>query len=160
MRSPHAGGAAASTAGAPRHGGLHTLSLEPRSTRRDHADARPLASPLATPRHRAPCRRRAPRKLHFSSKQQVDFALESACCKRAFQVFQMFHMYVASVSYEYCICCNGCTRMLQASVHNVSSIFSDICCKCVYLDVAYVSHICLLVFCLDVAYVYNGFKCF
>jgi len=35
---------------------------------------------------------------------------------------------------------NACTRMLQAS--HVSSVFSDICCKCVYLDVAYVSHIC------------------
>jgi hypothetical protein len=42
-----------------------------------------------------------------------------------FQVFQMFHMYVASVSYGccksrsgccICICCNGCTRMLQASI--------------------------------------------
>ena len=32
--------------------------------------------------------------------------------------------------------------MLQASVPNVSSAFSDICCKCAYLDDAYVSHIC------------------
>jgi hypothetical protein len=42
----------------------------------------------------------------------------------------MFHRYVASVSCGfcksrsgYCICCNGCTYMLQASVLNVSSIF-------------------------------------
>ena len=32
--------------------------------------------------------------------------------------------------------------MLQASVLNVSSVFLDVCCKCAYLDVAYVSHIC------------------
>jgi hypothetical protein len=35
-----------------------------------------------------------------------------------------------------------CTRMLQASILNVSSVFSDVRCKCVYLDVAYVSHVC------------------
>jgi hypothetical protein len=39
-----------------------------------------------------------------------------------------------------CICCNGCTRILQAFVPNVSSIFLDVCCKCVYLDVAYFTH--------------------
>jgi hypothetical protein len=50
--------------------------------------------------------------------------------------------------------------MLQASVPNISSVFPYLSCKCVYLDVANVSHICLSVFCLDVAYVYNGFKCF
>jgi hypothetical protein len=32
--------------------------------------------------------------------------------------------------------------MLLASIPNVSSAFSDVCCKCAYLDVAYVSHIC------------------
>jgi hypothetical protein len=31
---------------------------------------------------------------------------------------------------------------LQVSVPNISSVFSDICCKCVYLGIAYVSHIC------------------
>jgi hypothetical protein len=61
----------------------------------------------------------------------------------------MFQMYVASILYQYCknrlgcyICCNGCIRMLQRSVTNVSSMFSDVCCICFYLDVAYVSHIC------------------
>jgi hypothetical protein len=44
--------------------------------------------------------------------------------------------------------------MLQAFVSNVSSVFSDVCCKCVYLDVVYVSHICLQVFYWDVAYVF------
>jgi hypothetical protein len=31
---------------------------------------------------------------------------------------------------------------VQASVPNVSSAFLDVCCKCAYLDVAYVSHVC------------------
>jgi hypothetical protein len=61
----------------------------------------------------------------------------------------MFQWYVAYISYRCCksrsgccICCNGCTLMLQTSVPNVLSVFSDVCCKCVYLNVAYVSHIC------------------
>jgi hypothetical protein len=54
---------------------------------------------------------------------------ENACCKRMFQVFQM---YIVSVSDVYCksrsgccICCNGYTHMLQ--------VF--------YLNVAYISHV-------------------
>ena len=84
----------------------------------------------------------------------------SACCKHMFQVF---YMYVASVSCECCktrlgccICCNGYTHMLQASVPNISDV-SDGCCTCFvwmfhmfhtyvasffYLGVAYVSHLC------------------
>jgi hypothetical protein len=72
-----------------------------------------------------------------------------------------------SVSYGCCIsrlgcctCCNGCTRMLQASILNVSYVFSDVCYKCVYLDAAYIFTYMMQVFYLDVAYVYNGFKCF
>jgi hypothetical protein len=64
-------------------------------------------------------------------------------------MFQMFHMDVASVlrgcyksRLTCCICCNGCTCMLQAFVPNISAVFLDVCCKCVYLDVVYVSHIC------------------
>jgi hypothetical protein len=57
-------------------------------------------------------------------------------------VFELFQMYISSVSYRCCIYCNGCICMLQASVPNVSSIFLDVCCKCIYVDVAYVSHIC------------------
>jgi hypothetical protein len=38
--------------------------------------------------------------------------------------------------------------------------FLDACCKCIYLDVAYVSHICYMCFCLDVAYGYNSFQVF
>jgi hypothetical protein len=46
----------------------------------------------------------------------------SACCKCMFQVFQMFNMQVASASCGCYICCNGYTRMLQASVPNVSAV--------------------------------------
>jgi hypothetical protein len=56
--------------------------------------------------------------------------------------------YVTSVSYVCCknrswccTCCNGCTRMLQASIPNVSSVFLDVRRKCAYLNVAYASHI-------------------
>jgi hypothetical protein len=41
-----------------------------------------------------------------------------------------------------CTCSNGYTRMLQEFIQNVSSVVSDVSCKCVYLDVVYVSHIC------------------
>ena len=57
-------------------------------------------------------------------------------------MLQVFHTDVAKVDRRYCICCNGCTRILQASVFNVSFVFSGVRYKCVSLDVAYVSHIC------------------
>ena len=69
---------------------------------------------------------------------------ESACCKRMFQVFQIFQKYVASVSYGccksrlgYCICCKCFRGILQAFVQSVSSV-SDVCCKRFDLDVAYI----------------------
>ena len=49
-------------------------------------------------------------------------------------------MNVAKVDRDVAMIC-----MLQASVPNVSSVFPDTCCKCVYLDVVYVC---------------NDFKCF
>jgi hypothetical protein len=51
-------------------------------------------------------------------------------------------------------------RMLQASVPNVSSIFLDVCHKCGYLDVAYVSHICCKGFIWILLMFYNGFEVF
>jgi energy-converting hydrogenase Eha subunit C len=36
--------------------------------------------------------------------------------------------------------------------------FSDVCCKCVYLEVAYASRICCKCFYLDVAYVLQRFS--
>jgi hypothetical protein len=72
----------------------------------------------------------------------------------------MFHMDVAKSRSRCCICCNGCTRTLPTSIPNVSSIFSDVllqeclsrCCICF-------AHM-LQVFYVNVAYVWNGFKCF
>jgi hypothetical protein len=103
----------------------------------------------------------------FSSKQQIYVVLESACCKRLFQVFQMFLSYITGVSCgcykrrsRCCISCNGCLHMLRVFVPNVSSIFSEVCCKFVYLDVAYVSYICLQVFYLEVAYFFQWFQVF
>jgi hypothetical protein len=61
--------------------------------------------------------------LHDSSKQQGEIAHWNRMLQ---SMFQMFHLDVASVLCGCCksrlecfICCNGCTRMLQAFVHNV-----------------------------------------
>ena len=69
-------------------------------------------------------------------------------------------MYVVSVLYQCCICCNGCTRMLQRSVTNVSSVFSDECCKCVLFGCCICFTHILHVFYLDVAYICKGFQVF
>jgi hypothetical protein len=66
----------------------------------------------------------------------------SVCCKHIFQLFHMFQMYVSIVSdgccksrMRCCTCCIGYILLLQEYVPNVSFVFSDVCCKCVYLDV-------------------------
>jgi hypothetical protein len=46
----------------------------------------------------------------------------NAYYKRMFQVFQLFHTYVASVSFGYCIC-------FVMATHMFSSV-SDVCYKC------------------------------
>jgi hypothetical protein len=110
----------------------------------------------------------------FMIRPSIKVALhaENARCKSMFKVFQMLHLDVASVLCVYCksrlgccICCNDCTRMLQAFIPNVSVVFLDVCCKCVYLNVARVSHICcmcfiwmLYIFCNDFFQVF--FRCF
>jgi hypothetical protein len=67
-------------------------------------------------------------------------------CRYFRGMLQVFCIDVAKVDWDICIRCNGYTCMLQAFVSNVSSIFSYACCKCFYLDVTYVLHICLQVF--------------
>jgi hypothetical protein len=54
-----------------------------------------------------------------------------------------WYTYVASSCCQYFIC-----------------FFSDVCCKCVYLDVAYVFTHMMQVFYMDVVYIYNHFMCF
>jgi hypothetical protein len=51
-------------------------------------------------------------------------------------MFQVFQRYVASVVYRCCksisgcdTCCNGCIRMFQVYVPDVSYVL-DVCCKC------------------------------
>jgi hypothetical protein len=84
-----------------------------------------------------------------------------------FQVPQMFHRYVATVSYGCCksrlgrcMCCNGwtvCCKFLFLMFH---LFFLDVCHKCGYLDVAYVSHICYKGFIWMLLMFYNGFEVF
>jgi hypothetical protein len=54
-------------------------------------------------------------------------------------MLQWLYTYVANFCFQCFIC------------------FSDVYCKCVYLDVAYISHICCKCFYLDVAYVLQWF---
>jgi hypothetical protein len=89
------------------------------------------------------------------------------CCKRMFQVFNMFHMYVTSVLYRCCksrsyvayvamaihICCKRLFQMFYL-------FFSDVSCMCVYLDVVYVSHICCKCFIWILHMLAMAFKCF
>jgi hypothetical protein len=77
-------------------------------------------------------------------------------------MLQLFYTDVAKVNRDvaYVFAMVVRTRMLQAPVLNISSILSDVCCKCVYLNVAYVSQHMLQVFYLHVAHVSNGFQVF
>jgi hypothetical protein len=145
----------------------------------------PLRAPCA-PYHRGQCRaHRAPHSsppaailfLHRDRIAGSRYAMlrppgchvfvESVCCKRMFRVFQMFQRYVASISdgccknrSGCCIYCNSCTRMLQRSVTNVSSVFSgrmvQVCLSGCCICFTHRLH----VFYLDVAYVCNGFRVF
>jgi hypothetical protein len=118
----------------------HAQAWQPIFLPLHYASHTPGPSPPDLPRP-SPLERRAPstREL-YTSELYVSTSLysqvarrccaERACCKHMFQVFQMFHRYVVSVPYGCCIsrsgcciCCNCCTRMLKASVHNVSSDF-------------------------------------
>jgi hypothetical protein len=58
-----------------------------------------------------------------------------------------------------CICCNGCTRMLQTSVSNVSFVLRHMLQVCLSRCFIYFTHM-LQVFYLDVAYVCNDFQVF
>jgi hypothetical protein len=68
-------------------------------------------------------------------------------------------MYVANVLYGCCKVDQNVAMMLQTSIPNVLFAFSDVCYKCVYLDVACFIHM-LQVFYFGVMYVCNGFQVF
>ena len=122
----------------------------PRGARAPYAGAHPSrqASPRPGAHRRAPC---APATSSFVIRPSSNMTLhtENAYCKSTLQVFKMFHLDVVSVSCGYCksksrccICCNGCTRMFQAFVPNVSL---DVCCKYAYLNsyIAFVPNVSL-----------------
>jgi hypothetical protein len=74
-------------------------------------------------------------------------------------MLQMFHVDVAKVNRDVAYVAlvvpyvaNFCS--------NVTVVFSDAYCKCVYLNIAYVSHICVANVYLDVVYVLRGFQVF
>jgi hypothetical protein len=69
----------------------------------------------------------------------------------------VFHTDVAKLNRDVAMVVHVSCKLSFSMFH---LFFSDICCKCVHLDVAYVFTHMMHVFYLDVAYVYNGFKCF
>jgi hypothetical protein len=62
-----------------------------------------------------------PTRIH-SPKQQGVVRAETICCKRLFQVFQMFQTYVASILYRYC--------KVDRDVAHVAMMFSSVSPKC------------------------------
>jgi hypothetical protein len=54
----------------------------------------------------------------------------------------VFHSDVAKVDRVVAYVAMVVQRMLQVCIPNVSPIFSDICYKCIYLEVIYVADIC------------------
>jgi hypothetical protein len=81
------------------------------------------------------------------------------CFKRFKCMLQVFHTDVAKVDQDLThvvMAVHVCCQLLFSVFH----LFSAVCCKCVYLDVAYVFTYMMQVFYLDVVYVYNIFKCF
>jgi hypothetical protein len=75
-------------------------------------------------------------------------------------MLQVFQMDVAKVDRDVAyvamvvhVCCKGLLPMFH-------QCFSSACCKCVYLDIAYVSHICCMCFIWMLHMVAMVFKCF
>jgi len=57
-------------------------------------------------------------------------------------MFQVFHIDVAKIDRDVAfvgMVVHVCCKCLSPMFH---LFFSDVCCKCVYVDVIYVSHIC------------------
>ena len=74
-------------------------------------------------------------------------------------MLQLFQMNVAKVDQNVAyvaIVVYVCCKLLFPMFY----MFLDVCCKCVYLDVAYIFIHMLQVFYLDVEYVCHGFKWF
>jgi hypothetical protein len=90
----------------------------------------------------------APASLHSQeAKKHEDVALKEHVASLCFKCF-------IGIVAKYFI------WILQAFVSNVLSVFLYVRYKCVYLDVAYVSHICYKFFIWMLRMFYNGFKFF
>jgi hypothetical protein len=81
------------------------------------------------------------------SSKQILRCVESECCKRMFQVFQIFrdmlqvlHMNVYKSRLGCCTCCICCKCFKR--LFNMFHLFQTYVCKRFDRDVAYVSHIC------------------
>jgi hypothetical protein len=107
------------------------------ATRRSRA-AIPLgyvaSCPLASLSPRAPLRRRAPRqRASISSKQQLDIALESVCCKHLFQLLcfrgmlEAFHLDVAKVDRDVAVVVHLCCKALFPMFHLFSRCMVQVC---------------------------------
>jgi hypothetical protein len=107
------------------------------TTRRSRA-AVPLgyvaSCPLASLSPRAPRRRRAPRqRASISSKQQLDIALESVCCKHLFQLLcfrgmlEAFHMDVVKVDRDVAVVVHLCCKVMFPMFHLFSRCMVQVC---------------------------------
>jgi hypothetical protein len=80
--------------------------------------------------------------------------LQNSCFKCFIGMLQVFHMDVAKEN-QNVACIAMVVHISCKLLFPMFIYFSDICCKCVYLDVAYVLHI----YCKCGVF-YNDFKCF
>jgi hypothetical protein len=97
-------------------------------------------------------------------KQQRDIALKAyvaSVCFKCFRYFrgmlQLSYADVAKVDWDVAhiiIVVHVCCKLLFSMFH---LSFLDVCCKCVYLNVAYVSHICCKCFIWMLRMFYNVF---
>jgi hypothetical protein len=71
----------------------------------------------------------------------------------------VFHMDVSKVVWNIAHVAMA-IHVLQTSIPNVLSVFSDVSCKCVYMDIAYVAHTCCKCLHLYVTYACNDFQMF
>jgi hypothetical protein len=74
--------------------------------------------------------------------------------------FKCFHMDVAKVERDVAYVVSVSKTCCKLFCSQCFICFLDVCCKCVYLDAAYVSHVCCKCFMWMLRIFYNGFKCF
>jgi hypothetical protein len=134
----------------------------PRGARAPRTGAHPghRVSPRPEAHWRAPCAAAASSSVIRPS-SKVTLHARNVCYKSMFQVFHMFHLNVVIIS---CGCCknrSGCCIYCDFYVPNVLVVFPDVCCKCVYLNVACVLSECCIYFAMAFSSIFRCFyKCF